>query len=225
MPPRKGLWGRETRTFLSDGDATSDVSPRQPPADVTRAERAAGVLAPVVALGAIFLATLLSPTFTWTGDPLSFLGSEGQPTRSLFNYGLIAGGLLSLPFAHHLVTTARTGLQRVGGALFAFTGVAMGLVGVFPMGTDPHFPVAVTFYLLLSLTLWIHGVGTVRASRERRWVGAAAVALGTLNVVTWVVYVAVFAGGGLSLAIPETVGALALGVWTAGTALRSGSVG
>ncbi len=198
-----------------------------PPGGVGRAERAAGVLAPTVALGAILLATLLSPTFTWTGDPLSFLGSAGQPTRPLFNYGLVAGGLLSLPFAHRLWTTARGTLQRAGGVAFAFTGGTMALIGVFPMGTDPHFPVAVTFYLLLSVTLWLHGAGTLRAAgtdgtdgARRRW-GWVAVALGTLNVVTWVVYVAVFAGA-VSLAIPETVGAVALGAWTAGTALHSG---
>ncbi|WP_254534733.1 DUF998 domain-containing protein [Halomarina litorea] len=202
------------------------MTPPQSPDDgVARVERAAGVLAPAVALGAIFLATLLSPTFTWTGDPLSFLGSDGQPTRPLFNYGLVAGGLLSLPFGHYLSTTGRDRLQRSGGVLFALTGLAMGLVGVFPMGTDPHFPVAVAFYLLLSLTLWVHGAGALRVGEARRWVGAAAIALGTLNVVTWAVYVAVFAETGLSLAIPETVGALALGVWTAGTALRVGPTG
>lgn len=199
--------------------------PAPPTNGVARGERAAGVLAPVVALSAIFAATLLSPTFTWTGDPLSYLGSEGQPTRSLFNDGLVAGGLLSLPFAHYLARTADDRLQRAGAVAFALTGLAMALVGVFPMGTDPHFPAAVAFYLLLSVTLWLHGAGTLRAGGGRRWAGWIAVALGTLNVVTWTVYVAVLAGTGLSLAIPETVGALALGAWTAGTALRPGEGG
>ncbi|MWG33969.1 DUF998 domain-containing protein [Halomarina oriensis] len=179
---------------------------------------AAGVLAPTIALGAIFLATVLSPTFTWTSEPLSFLGSSGEPTRPLFNYGLILGGLVSLPFAARLVGTARNRLESVGGGAFALTGVAMALVGGFPMGTEWHFPAAVSFYLLLSVSMWCYGGGNLLAGDRR--VGATTVGLGLLNLLTWVVYVAVFAPTGLSLALPEIVGALALGGWTTATAFR-----
>jgi len=185
---------------------------------VERATTATGVLAPLVALGAIFLATVLSPSFTWTGEPLSFLGSAGQPTRPLFNYGLVVGGLLSLPFAGRLVATGRNRLERLGGGTFALTGTAMGLVGVFPMGTTWHFPAAVSFYLLLSVSTWLYGAGNVLAGD--RWRGALTVGLGVLNLLTWAVYAAVFAPTGLSLALPELVGALALGAWTAATAVR-----
>lgn len=197
-------------------DATGRPASAETP--VERATTAAGVLAPAVALGAVFLATVLSPTFTWTGDPLSFLGSAGQPTRPLFNYGLVVGGLLSLPFAGRLVATGRNRLERLGGGAFALTGAAMGLVGVFPMETVWHFPAAASFYLLLSVSTWLYGAGNVVAGDRLR--GALTVGLGVLNLLTWVVYVVVFAPTGLSLALPELVGALALGAWTTATAVR-----
>ena len=184
---------------------------------VERVTTATGVLAPVVALGAIFLATLLSPTFGWTTDPLSSLGSAGEPTRPLFNYGLILGGGVSIPFAHRLFSTARNRLELLGSGAFVLTGTAMALVGVFPMGTDYHFPAAVSFYLLLSVSTWLYGGGNVRAGD--RLLGAATAGLGVLNLLTWAVYVAFFAAS-LSLALPEIVGALALGGWTTGTAIR-----
>jgi hypothetical membrane protein len=212
-----GADGSGNRTLLPDGDDPYAVSPLGP-AGLARTERAAGVLAPVVALGAILLATLVSPTFTWTGHPLSFLGIA-PPTRLLFNGGLVAGGALSVPFAHHLWRTAGSRLLRAAALSFALTGVAMALVGLFPMSTVLHLPVAVAFYVLLSVTLWLFGAGALRAGGSGRRAGVAALALGTLNALTWAVYVAAFAGSGLSLAIPETIGALALGAWTAGTAL------
>lgn len=182
-----------------------------------RATTAAGLLAPVVTLGAIFLATLLSPTFGWTTEPLSHLGSAGEPTRPLFNYGLILGGLVSVPFAHRLLSTARNRLELVGSGAFVLTGSAMALVGVFPMGTDHHLPAAVSFYALLSASTWLYGGGNLRAGDRR--LGWTTVGLGVCNLLAWVVYVAVFASS-LSLALPELVGALALGGWTAGTAIR-----
>jgi hypothetical membrane protein len=191
------------------------------PASTDRRDRVAtlaGVLAPVVTLGAILFATLRSPTFSWTEDPLSLLGEAGQPTRYLFNYGLVVGGLLSLGFAARLVASGRNRLERAGGAAFALTGVAMALVGVFPTGTAPHFPAAVAFYLLLSVSTGLYGAGNYRAGD--RALGGLTVGLGALNLLTWAVYVAVFAPTGLSLALPEVVGAVALGGWTTGTALR-----
>ena len=197
---------------------THDTRHRGTGADspVGRATALAGVVAPAVALGSIFLATLLSPTFGWTTEPLSFLGSEGEPTRPLFNWGLILGGVVSIPFGYRLFSAVRNGLELTGSGAFALTGAAMALVGVFPMGTAYHFPAA-AFYLLLSVSMWLYGGGNWLAGA--RELGAVTVGLGVRNLLTWVVYVALFASW-LSLALPEIVGALALGGWTTGTAIR-----
>jgi hypothetical membrane protein len=69
-----------------------------PVTDLDRLGRASGVAFPVVSLGAILLATLVSPTFTWTGSALSDLGAFGAPTALLFNGGLVLAGLVAFPF-------------------------------------------------------------------------------------------------------------------------------
>jgi len=177
---------------------------------------AAGVASPAVALGSILLATVLSPTFTWTGSALSDLGAPSAPTAALFNGGLVLGGALALPFAVRLLGTARNRAESLGAGLFALTALALAGVGLFPLSTPQHVPVAVAFFLLLSLSLWAYGAGNVVAGDRR--LGVATAALGACNLGAWVVYATAFPGVGLAL--PESVGAAALGVWAVGTALR-----
>lgn len=195
----------------------------------TTAERAsawAGVASPAVALGTMLLATLLSPEFAWTGNALSNLGGAGGPenpasttlTRLLFNGGLILGGLFGLAFGYVLLRRARNLVERLGVLAFGASITAMGLVGVFPQDTDPHFPVAVAFYLLLSVALWVYGLGNLLAGERRR--GALTVVLGFLNIGAWVAW---GLGGDVTrpgLAIPEIAGALILAGWALWTARR-----
>jgi hypothetical membrane protein len=177
---------------------------------------AAGVAAPAVAVGAILLATLLSPTFTWTGSALSDLGAPGAPTAALFNGGLVLGGALALPFAARLVGAARNRVEAAGAGVFGLAAVALAGVGLFPLDTPQHTPVAVAFFLLLSLSLWTYGAGNVLAGDRR--LGAVTVLLGLLNLAAWVVYLALFEG--LGLALPEAVGTAVLAAWSVGTAGR-----
>lgn len=177
-----------------------------------------GLLAPLIALGAIAVATLVSPTFTWTESALSDLGGPGAPTAWLFNGGLLLGGIVALPFALRVFTVARNRLERVGAVLFGATGVALASIGVFPIGTPQHLPAAVSFYLLLSLSLWAYGAGNALAGS--RGIGALTIGLGVLNLAAWVVWALAVRSVAPGLALPEIVGAVCLGGWTAGTALR-----
>lgn len=177
---------------------------------------AAGVASPVVSLGSILLAAALSPTFTWTGSALSDLGAPTAPTAALFNGGLVLGGALALPFAVRLVGTARNRAESAGAGLFALTALALAGVGLFPLNTPQHTPVAIAFFLLLSLSLWAYGAGNALTGDRR--LGAVTAALGALNLAAWVVYVT--AAPGLGLALPESVGAVVLALWAVGTALR-----
>lgn len=178
----------------------------------------AGVVAPAIALGAILVAVVLSPTFSWTASALSDLGATDASTSGIFNTGLVLGGVVSLPFAVRITETARNRIEATGAVIFAFTGVALTLVGAFPIGTDPHTPAAVAFYVLLSFSLWTYGVGN--ALTGDLLIGAGTVLLGVVNVGTWTVYIVEYAPTGLSVAIPELVGAVVLAVWTVGTAVR-----
>lgn len=168
--------------------------------------RTVGSLAPVVALGAIFLAILVSDSFTWGASALSDLGVDPS-TALLFNGGLILGGLLALPYSYALWTAARTRLARATAATVGLAVVLMGLVGVFVSGHPLHFPVALGFYLLVTVALVLDGVDRLSSP-----VGTLSLALGVAHFVGWVVWVAGLRFG-TGLAVPETVGAFVFAAW------------
>mgnify|MGYP006275243793 FL=1 len=197
--------------------------------DRLRLARLSGTAAPVVSFGSILLATVLAPWFSWAGDALSDLGVPAtSAVAPLFNYGLVVGGLLAVPYGLALWADAGSRSaspnsrlrDRLAGqvvaVLFSASALSMALVGVFPIparlsvgGTtlEPHFLVAVGFYLGLTATLAVDGLRRLRKSA-----GQVALSLAAVHVGYWVAW-----GQGLrlgpGLAIPETVGALALTAW------------
>lgn len=181
-----------------------------------------GLGAVAVTLGAIFVATLVSPAFAWTGNALSNLGVTGTAagtglTVVLFNGGLVLGGLLGVGFALAVWRSASSLGGRATAVSLGSALVFMALVGVFPQDTAPHFPVAASFYLLVSVTLWLDGVTAFRQGWRRR--AALAAALGTANFAGWLVWGLTGPPTRPGLAIPELWGALCFSVWTAWVAL------
>ncbi|MFC5365801.1 DUF998 domain-containing protein [Salinirubrum litoreum] len=197
--------------------------------DRLRLARLSGTVAPVVSLGCILLATLLAPWFSWTDDALSELGvTATSAVAPLFNYGLVVGGLLAVPYGLALWadTASRSsspdrglldGLAgRLVAVLFTASALSMALIGVFPIparlslgGTtvEPHFSVAVGFYLGLTATLAVDGLRRVRQAA-----GQVALLLAVGHIGYWLAWAQGFRLGP-GLAIPETVGALALTAW------------
>lgn len=176
--------------------------------DAERLAVRAGVVGPLVGFAATLSATALSPTFRWTGNALSDLGAADAANPWLFNYGLVASALLTLPFAWALWNAAEHPLQRLGTATFVANTVGLGLVGVFPIGNDLHGPVAIAYFAFLTFTLWIHGSGSALVGLARR--GLAAIWLGIGHVLFWVVWIAAGFGG---IAVPEIAGSLAIYAW------------
>lgn len=185
---------------------------------IERLGTASGLLAPLVTLGAIAIATTLSPTFTWVGSALSDLGAPEAPTAWLFNGGLIVGSIIALPFGVLVLLNAHNRIEQAGAVLFGVTAVLLAAIGVFPIGTPQHVPAAVSFYLSLSVSLWVYGTGNVLAGKRR--LGALTVCLGILNIATWIVWAVTFQAIIPGLALPESVGAIILGVWVFGTTIR-----
>jgi hypothetical membrane protein len=174
--------------------------------DTRRLAATAGVVSAVGTPTLIVLATLLAPWFSWAGNALSDLGVAPQ-TALLFNGALIGGGLVSLPFAW-LLWHQRGGIGgAVRATLFALTGLTLAGIGVFPSDTELHFPVAVSFFLILTATLTLDGL-LRRGDRS----GQLTLAAAATHVLGWVAW-----GQGLrpgpGLALPEFVGALALSTW------------
>jgi hypothetical membrane protein len=168
--------------------------------------RDSGLIAPVLVIGTIVAATVVSSEFTWTASALSELGVEDGLPAMLFNGGLVVGGVLALPYA---VALRRQGTRSVA-ALFVLALIAMALVGVFQMGHPLHLPVAVGFYLFATATMIADGL----ARRQRR-TGRATLVLAVLHLAAWSSWVAgVRPGPGLAL--PELAGAVAFAVWMIG---------
>ena len=185
--------------------------------DSDRVLAACGAVAVVVTMLAILVATAVSPAFAWTGNALSNLGvtetAAGTTTTvALFNGGLILGGLVGLAFAVALWRASSSLAGRAVGVSFGLAVFFMGLVGVFPQDTAPHFAVAITFYLLVSVTLWLDGLAAFRQHWRRRAVVAAT--LGTANLAGWLVWGLTGPPTRDGLAIPELWGALLFSVWT-----------
>jgi hypothetical membrane protein len=176
----------------------------------------AGPLSAGVTLGATVAAMLVAPEYSPLESPLSALGSSPSPAvRMLFSGGLFVGGVAAVPFAVAVWKAARNRVERAGAALFALTVVALSGVGAFPRGTALHFPAAASFYLLLTVALGAHGAGQTEAGEGG---GRVVVGLAAAHPVMWVGYAA--AGRPVSLAVPESAGALLLAWWAVRTATR-----
>lgn len=173
-----------------------------------RAMAWSGIASSLVGFVATLLATALSPTFSWTANALSVLGAADAATPWLFNGGLIAAGVVALPFAWVLFAAARHILERLGAASFAGSVVALALVGLFPIGTSLHAPVAVAYFLLFTVAMWLHGSGAALAGDVRR--GLVSIWLGIGHLLAWLVWAASGLGG---IAIPEFVGSAILLAW------------
>jgi hypothetical membrane protein len=168
--------------------------------------RRSGHLAPIVTLGSILTATVVAPWFSWPRDALSELGVD-PATALLFNGGLILGALLAVPYTVPLWRAATTTVARLVAGLFALTSILMGLVGVFPMDTSPHFAVALSFYLLLTATLGVDGL-----RRRHATTGQLSLTLAVVHLLSWAAWAyGLFPGRGLAL--PELIGAVFLAVW------------
>lgn len=167
-----------------------------------------GVLGLAVSTLGIVVAIALAPWFSPTANALSDLGEVGRASAPAFNYGLIAGGVLGVGFAARLWVDASGTVGRAGVALLAAALASMALIGVFPIPHPNHFAVSVAFFTLFTYALFVLGSAGALAGRVRAGLGA--IWLGIAHVTFWVVWTAVGTEG---VAIPETVGALTLGVW------------
>ena len=164
--------------------------------DRRRVASGCGLVAPVLAVGSLLLATLLaSPeTFTWHGKALSDMGRPGAETFWLFNGGLIVAGLVGLPFVWRLWIGVDGVLERAGTGLLAVTVVGMIGVGVFflehtdyYLATDLHGLAALVTFVAGPIGALVFGVGAWLAGDRR--LGGGSVGLGVASVVNWTLWI------------------------------------
>ena len=164
--------------------------------DRRRLASACGLLAPTVAVGSLLLATLLaSPeTFTWHGKALSDMGRPGAETFWLFNGGLIAAGLVGLPFVWRVWIDVEGALERAGTGLLAVTIVGMIGVGVFflehtnyYLATDLHGLAALVTFIGGPIAALVFGVGAWLAGDRR--LGGGSVGFAVASMANWAIWI------------------------------------
>jgi len=170
----------------------------------------------VLTFGGILLATALSPSFEWQTHALSNLGVTSTEvgtttTVLLFNGSLVLGGAVGLLFCTLLARGIRHRRQQATVAVAGLALLLMALIGIFHQETSLHWPIAIGFFLLISVSLWVDGA--VRLSTGERTAGVLTLLGGTANLLLWVGWFNLRAEPTDGIAIPELAGAFIFGVW------------
>lgn len=175
---------------------------------VTRVFGVFGLLVPIVVFSLVLVAVSQYSGFSWANNMLSDLGDPSVSSATLFNSGLIAGGVLMMVFAVGLLIALKRALSRVGAILLLVDAVFLSLIGVFTLASNIHYPVSVTFFVLFPISLWLIGAGAILAGSKV--FGVLTIIWGVLSGIPWVLII-YFVGW----AIPEAVSAVVAFAWVA----------
>ncbi|MCW4000995.1 MAG: DUF998 domain-containing protein [Candidatus Bathyarchaeota archaeon] len=173
---------------------------------------AAGFATPIVAFACILCAIATYPQFSWVHNALSDLGVVSGVTGILFNFGLVASGVLGFVFAvlglYDYLGVSRLG--KVGAGFFAAATVALVLIGVFNEHFSPtHYIVSVAFFSLVPIALFILTCACYLQGKHAA--AGFSVIIGLVAAVPWILQLTLeFVP---RVAIPETISAAAVSAW------------
>ncbi|MGD2078288.1 MAG: DUF998 domain-containing protein [Chloroflexota bacterium] len=137
-----------------------------------------GVIGPVViGLGMLLSAVTYSGPMGEAYSPLnhfvSELGEVGVAELSVtFNWGLIIGGLITIPFMAYMAAQVKSWMRWPLGLIGVFSAVFGVLVGFYPMNyIEPHTFVALAFFQLGMLTCILYSLVILFSKRHpyARW--------------------------------------------------------
>lgn len=171
---------------------------------------------PAVLLATLAFGAVSSPVFDWPVDPFSLIGAADGRTATLFNAGVIVGGLVSLPFAVRLWR----GWRPLIGALYAVVGLSFAGAGLVPAAPDAilHELFGAVVFLGIWPLLWTAGTVDWRAGNRRA--GSAAFALGTVALLVWLPYDLGVTWAQVGYGAAELISLLAFTLWSVWTAIR-----
>jgi hypothetical membrane protein len=173
---------------------------------------ASGIVAPIVAFVCILSAIASYPVFSWSNNALSDLGVVPGLTASLFNFGLLACGVLAFNFAIFGLFTyfGKNWMGKIGSVVFAATTLALIAISVFNENFSPtHYLVSVAFFTLAPIALFILTFGFWLCRQPR--LAAFTVSVGVAAALPWLL---LFAFNYVpNVAIPEFLSGLAVSVW------------
>jgi hypothetical membrane protein len=173
---------------------------------------ASGIVAPIVGFACILAAIASYPQFSWANNALSDLGVISGTTGVIFNFGLIATGLLTFNFAAFGLFTylGKSWVGKIGAAVFAAASLALIAIGVFNENFSPtHYIVSAAFFVLMPISLFILTF-TFWFSHHRGLAGFT-VLIGATAALPWILeftlnYVP-------NVAVPEAISGLAISAW------------
>lgn len=152
----------------------------------------------------LLVAISRNPWFDFFKHAFSDLGGPKASDPWVFNYGLIALGIMLSLYSLGLLAEARSRGSAFACGLCFTAGIFLALVGVYPSGTKPHAFVAIWFYLQAFMAMSALGLAFLAEGRRRQ--GALLLALGLLPLpLGYVVHITV---GWPSLATVEYAGAV-----------------
>jgi len=172
-----------------------------------------GVIGPLTTSALTLTAIINSSWFSWTSNALSDLGVEGM-SAAIFNFGLIAGGLITAVFAVGLWAALKEStLGQVGAAIFTLDTLTLSSIGVFPEAAGSiHLYISVAFFTFLPISLLTIGAAIIHRSSER--------GIGIIAFSTGIAAAAVWIPGYEGLAIPEAFAYLSASVWSITAGLK-----
>lgn len=173
---------------------------------------ASGIVAPIVAFVCILSAIASYPAFSWSNNALSDLGIVPGMASSLFNFGLLASGVLAFNFAIFGLFTyfGKSWMGKIGSMVFAAATLALIAISVFNEHFSPtHYLVSVAFFTLAPIALFILTFGFWLC--HQHGLAAFTVTVGVAAALPWLLlftfnYVP-------NVAIPEFISGVAVSAW------------
>ena len=171
-----------------------------------------GIIAPIAAFVCILTAIVSYPAFSWTNNALSDLGVVPGITSSLFNFGLLASGVLAFSFAIFglFAYLGKSLGGKIGSTVFAAATLALIGISVFNENFSPtHYLVSVAFFTLAPIALFILTFGFLLS--HQRGMAVFTVLVGVAAAFPWLLLFAL--NYVPNVAIPEFLSGLAVSAW------------
>lgn len=180
-----------------------------------------GIIAPLIFFSCTFFSIYLTPDFSWTEHALSHLGywsgeiwSTSGIAAILFNFGTIALGALNIIFAIGIMRLGRSTLCRLGAFILILDMIGSALAGIFPLGTNDviHKTASSYMFRLASPAFLVLGLGFMTTS-DKIW-GILSLVIGGVIFFGFYRVPELLNLGGMGNAIPETIFASSLSIYT-----------
>jgi len=161
-----------------------------------------GVIAAILAWTVIAISWKLNPWFNFFEHAFSDLGTQKANKPWIYNYGLIATGIMIILYSACTYRFALNKMEAVGAGFLFIAGIFLSLIGVYPGGTRPHVFVSTWFFIQMDMAIIALGLGLLMRAI---WRTGFIVTL--LGILAFPIYIAVdYIVGWPSVAVGEAYG-------------------